>query len=405
MAAAMRGLRGLHVLLLAVEAGGARAAAPPAPPWDGRSGCYVLRPPPALATPPRAIVHFCGGVFAAAIPHALYRHFLSELAHRGFVVVASPYDVDFDFGTCTAQVRATYADALPAVRADHGELPQLAVGHSLGAVVLTMCATAAAAAAPPYVGAVHIAYNHRPLRELVPGYDALIAPAIGAQYGALRGALAWLGTGGAADGAPPSPPPPPVPPPPALRPRRHALVRALADALALARGLGRQLPTLLGELADGVRELQPPPEAVLTAARERYSIPHSLLVSFAPDPLDGSDALEDALSARARRCPHVGLRRIRLRGSHTTPLDAEPMVVRALQTAARVAPQPVRPLLSRLAAAARRAALANVDALVDAIDEWAAERCALRRPSSHCECDEQGLSSSSLAADAFDFQG
>eukprot|EP00307_Rebecca_sp_RCC1486_P006253 CAMPEP_0119427346 /NCGR_PEP_ID=MMETSP1335-20130426/38111_1 /TAXON_ID=259385 /ORGANISM="Chrysoculter rhomboideus, Strain RCC1486" /LENGTH=74 /DNA_ID=CAMNT_0007452975 /DNA_START=29 /DNA_END=249 /DNA_ORIENTATION=+ len=50
---------------------------------------------------------------------------------------------------------------------------------------MNACVDGAVDGAPSYTAAVHIGYNHRQLRDLVPAYDDVVAPALGAQWAVL----------------------------------------------------------------------------------------------------------------------------------------------------------------------------------------------------------------------------
>lgn len=58
-------------------------------------GNFLLRPPDDQA--PKALVHFLGGAFVGAAPHLTYNYLLSGLAEMGFLVVATPYPLGFDY--------------------------------------------------------------------------------------------------------------------------------------------------------------------------------------------------------------------------------------------------------------------------------------------------------------------
>jgi Protein of unknown function (DUF1350) len=55
----------------------------------------VNRPPPGVEV--KAVIHFLGGAFVGAAPHLTYSYLLNGLAEVGFVVVATPYPLGFDY--------------------------------------------------------------------------------------------------------------------------------------------------------------------------------------------------------------------------------------------------------------------------------------------------------------------
>ncbi|CAM9615467.1 unnamed protein product, partial [Sphacelaria rigidula] len=65
--------------------------------WEEMGGNFLLRPPNGQA--PKALLHFLGGAFVGAAPHLTYNYLLSGLAEMGFLVVATPYPLDFDYLT------------------------------------------------------------------------------------------------------------------------------------------------------------------------------------------------------------------------------------------------------------------------------------------------------------------
>lgn len=62
--------------------------------WESLHGNYILRPPP--NKPPRALIHFLGGALLGAAPQLSYRYMLERLSSRGYLVVATPYQLSFD---------------------------------------------------------------------------------------------------------------------------------------------------------------------------------------------------------------------------------------------------------------------------------------------------------------------
>ena len=64
-------------------------------------GSYVFRPADAE---PRAIIHFLGGAFVGAAPQVAYGAMLKELAAAGYVVIATPFKLRFDYLALCDQV-------------------------------------------------------------------------------------------------------------------------------------------------------------------------------------------------------------------------------------------------------------------------------------------------------------
>ena len=61
-------------------------------PREELHGNYVLRPPESAGAP-RALIHFLGGALLGAAPQSTYRYLLERLSSRGYLVVATPYQV------------------------------------------------------------------------------------------------------------------------------------------------------------------------------------------------------------------------------------------------------------------------------------------------------------------------
>jgi len=62
--------------------------------WESLHGNYILRPPPSKK--PRALIHFLGGALLGAAPQLTYRYLLERLSSKGYLVVATPYQLSFD---------------------------------------------------------------------------------------------------------------------------------------------------------------------------------------------------------------------------------------------------------------------------------------------------------------------
>jgi len=63
--------------------------------WESLHGNYILRPPPNIKKP-RALIHFLGGALLGAAPQLTYRYLLERLSSKGYLVVATPYQLSFD---------------------------------------------------------------------------------------------------------------------------------------------------------------------------------------------------------------------------------------------------------------------------------------------------------------------
>jgi hypothetical protein len=84
--------------------------------WEELHGNYILRPQYQYLSPattslngsnsqqqqqPRALIHFLGGALLGAAPQLTYRYLLERLSSRGYLIVATPYQLSFDhLATC-----------------------------------------------------------------------------------------------------------------------------------------------------------------------------------------------------------------------------------------------------------------------------------------------------------------
>lgn len=71
--------------------------------WEELHGNYILRPPDA-SQPPRALLHFLGGALLGAAPQLSYRYMLERLSSRGYLIVATPYQLSFDHLTSCDEI-------------------------------------------------------------------------------------------------------------------------------------------------------------------------------------------------------------------------------------------------------------------------------------------------------------
>ena len=61
--------------------------------WEELHGNHVLPP---SGRQPRALLHFLGGALLGAAPQLTYLYLLERLSSRGYLVVATPYQLSFD---------------------------------------------------------------------------------------------------------------------------------------------------------------------------------------------------------------------------------------------------------------------------------------------------------------------
>jgi hypothetical protein len=271
------------------------------PDWEELEGCWVLRPPG--SAPPRALVHFIGGAFVGAAPQLAYRPLLEALAARGALVLATPYATGFDHYRTADELFFKLSRALKALGADAQALPQLGLGHSLGALLqLYVCARYVV----PRTGNALLSYNNRPATDAVP----LLSAAIGPSARLLGPILQQLATSPLRSGA---------------EQALDALRAAAPPGLRQALPVFEQLTPIVLDVAAGVAEFAPPPEEARAAIRAGYAVSRNLLVRFAADEIDETPALASVLQSSAAASAAAGLElTVRtLPGDHVRPLTPD----------------------------------------------------------------------------------
>lgn len=133
--------------------------------WEECGGCQVLRPQQGR---PRAMVHFLGGVAVSPAPQVAYRHLLEQLSERGYLVVATPYTVDFDYGKPVAEIRDKFDAARALLGEEYEELPLLGLGHSLGALMQTLLFCQHAPYTEACAGLALVSWNNKPVSDGLP---------------------------------------------------------------------------------------------------------------------------------------------------------------------------------------------------------------------------------------------
>jgi hypothetical protein len=294
---------------------------PPSPPpqpaqpaqpqqWEQLCGSFVLRPPP--SEPPRAVLHFLGGAFVGAAPHVTYPRLLSLLAESGFVVVATPYELDFDYLKLCDQVLDSFDNAHAALRTEYGALPVVGVGHSCGALLhVLLCSLfvdESQRASPPPVANVLISFNNKRASNAIPLFGSIVSPAASSLLQLEHAPLLapWLQALASA------------------RERLDEVAAPAGSAAPLTRDLAAlasqllpmldQILPVLRQIDAGQTEFEPAPDHTHSAASQLYRAARTLVLRFDDDGLDESLLLPPLL----QRGGDVQLHS--LRGTHLTPL-------------------------------------------------------------------------------------
>lgn len=326
--------------------------------WEYVHGNWVLRPP-STEDVPRAVLHFLGGALVGASPHITYRYMLERLADKGFLVVATPYQLSFDHLQTCDEVITKFENMAPSIARQYGALPVVGIGHSCGAL-LQLLITSLFPDTPRAANAL-MSFNNKPVTEAVPFFEEVFAPFFtsistsNATKTATSNELLRLYlqvAKAATEGELPSdelleevqqaltPWAPKQKIPPEIREAVHQFVQPSVSALSDAGILAilnqavhsfEQIPKLVDEVSVGARDFVPTPAATRVAARKAYRARRTLILEFTDDSIDESNELEELLKeaesiTRMRRpMVDIALQRKTLEGSHITPLMAPPL--------------------------------------------------------------------------------
>ena len=299
--------RAAFVLLLAP---GAWALATTAASPQKLHGNYVFRPP--AATPARGYAFFLGGAFVGAAPQLAYGALLQQLADAGYVVLATPFRLQFDYLELCDSVLTTAEPAHTALVDEYGELPLVGVGHSCGALLHVLLSSVFRGTGG--LGDVEraanclISFNNKPASAAIPFFGELVAPAASSVLRLENDPLLQPWRQAVA----------------ASRERLDALVRgnsptggpsrSAVDLASQVLPVLDQIEPILREIDGGKVEFSPTPEEARRAAAKLYEARRTLVVRFLDDSLDESPPLPAVLQGGG------DVRLSSLRGTHLTPL-------------------------------------------------------------------------------------
>ncbi|KAG7374639.1 DUF1350 domain containing protein [Nitzschia inconspicua] len=361
--------------------------------WESLHGNWVLRPygGGSMDEPPRAVIHFLGGALVGAAPQITYRYLLEKLADKGFLIVATPYNLSFDHLATCDEILTKFENLAPTLARQYGALPVVGIGHSCGAL-LHLLITCLFPDTPRAANAL-ISFNNKPVSEAVPFFEEFFAPfftsiAAPTMMDTESGTkaegpssndslviglkLAMAATQGQLPSdellqeaqrvfTPTLPPPlgfllPNVPAPPFFpfnnnqkiqipTEIREAYSQWAAPSVSQLNDAGvlslihetivslEQIPKLVEEVAEGARDFNPTPALVRSAAGKAYRARRTLILGYQDDPIDESDEVEEvlreALSITRMRRPmvEIDVQRKTLMGGHEAPLVAPPLDV------------------------------------------------------------------------------
>ncbi|CAI5491798.1 unnamed protein product, partial [Closterium sp. Naga37s-1] len=271
--------------------------------WEEVEGAWVLRPPaPLQAT---AVVHFIGGAFVGASPQLTYRLFLTTLAQRGLMVVATPYASGFDHLRIADEAQFRFDRCMRSLSLkaqppnDPMDLPVYGVGHSMGALVHLLIG---ARYAVERAGNVFLSFNNKEASAAIPLFSPVIMP----MAQSLGPILTQLLNN------------------PTLKLGADVAVKQLRDLnapmVAQLLPLLEQLPPLYRDLSDGRDQFTPAPAETRRLAQTYYGVRRNLLVRFKDDTIDETADLADTLAAGSAVSACLDLAMRTLPGDHVRPL-------------------------------------------------------------------------------------
>ena len=257
-------------------------------------GNWIFRPP-STSAPAKGIVFFLGGAFVGAAPQLAYNKFCSSLANEGYVVLATPYELSFDYVELCDSILSTADPAFEQLLREYPEdLPLFGIGHSCGALLHVLLSSIYRGAGGALADCerqanVLISFNNKPANEAIPFFGELVAPAAASVLRFDRDPL--------------------------LRPwraavdetrRRLATVSGAAGASVSASAATlaaqllpvlEQIEPILREIDGGRVEFAPSRVEVERVASQLYDCRATLVVRFEGDSLDESPPLPSVLQA------------------------------------------------------------------------------------------------------------
>lgn len=332
--------------------------------WEELHGNFVLKPN-VDDGPPRALLHFLGGAIVGAVPHVAYRYVLERLADKGYLVIATPYNLSFDHLESCDVVIQRFERIAPMLARQYGAIPVVGVGHSCGALLQLLITSLFPDT--PRAANVLISFNNKPVKGAVPFFDEVFAPfftSVARKEGTEESASSGVDVinvslklaRAASEGRLPSDELlaeanrvmtpqllkglPPLAIPDALRQGLQTLLSPSATALTTAGVLPLlhqvvdtldQIPLLIQEVADGARDFVPTPSTVQAAARRAYRARRTLILQYDNDSIDESEEIENLLreaesvTRMKRPMIEIDVTRTVLQGGHATPCLAPPL--------------------------------------------------------------------------------
>ncbi|KAM6541948.1 hypothetical protein CsatB_006395 [Cannabis sativa] len=281
--------------------------------------CLVIPPP--IGVKPRAIIKFLGGAFLGAVPELTYSYVIELLAKEGYVIISVPYNVTFDhadaakqvyerFNTCLDSILATGLPNSNLTPAQISDLPLFSVGHSNGALLQVLTGSYFDEKIPK-ANAI-ISYNNKSATEAVPYFEQL-GPLVRQMMPVVESSPVYSMARNASGDA--------------WKVLLDAAGTIISDndqqTLNSVTKFVDQLPSVFGEVTQGISEFKPSPSENRSRCKNSYNVKHTLLVKFNFDTIDETDLLEETLKPRVESIGGT-LEKVELNGNHITPCIQEP---------------------------------------------------------------------------------
>ena len=143
--------------------------------WESaEGGSYLLEQPECEE---KVVVHFVGGAFIGAASQLTYRYLLERFAGSGYLVVATPFRLSFDYLSVCDAVEASYeAAAAEARRRGYDDAlfdDVVGVGHSCGALLQALIATRRPGERRRLA---LMSYNNKGAASAIPNFEDLVTP-------------------------------------------------------------------------------------------------------------------------------------------------------------------------------------------------------------------------------------
>ncbi|KAF4375804.1 hypothetical protein F8388_014526 [Cannabis sativa] len=281
--------------------------------------CLVIPPP--IGVKPRAIIKFLGGAFLGAVPELTYSYVIELLAKEGYVIISVPYNVTFDhadaakqvyerFNTCLDSILATGLPNSNLTPTQISDLPLFSVGHSNGALLQVLTGSYFDEKIPK-ANAI-ISYNNKSATEAVPYFEQL-GPLVRQMMPVVESSPVYSMARNASGDA--------------WKVLLDAAGTIISDndqqTLNSVTKFVDQLPSVFGEVTQGISEFKPSPSENRSRCKNSYNVKHTLLVKFNFDTIDETDLLEETLKPRVESIGGT-LEKVELNGNHITPCIQEP---------------------------------------------------------------------------------